>query len=817
MGAFREPSLARLPRRGCRERHAGGPPDTTPSPLLLKMGALLLGSSAGVVGPVLLGGLLSTSSLPGCPRSDFEYYFYPMRCFFQRAWTEGVLPLWNPHLFCGYPVVEIVQSALLYPPNAVTLGWQPEIAIAWLTTAHLVFNYVGIVLVLWRLFGFSLETSAVAAALPNVSAVYAYRFFAGHLTVILALPWLGLAAGAAQALNEIERRRAAHWVWGLLAGSIGAIFLAGAPQYALYALWSAAAILLATAGLRLRLMSWGVVALLFGLAVAAPQLAATLDYVRFSARSGGWSHVFSRSGTIATYVETLLWAPLGNGVDEAHLSSRGIWDTNGYIGTPALLCAAAALTSYRRHPMRLRTALVLVVLGLHLVRGGWLPGFSGLRDNQRAIVIVHLGTTILVAVALEELLRAGKADRLRVGRNLAALSIAFLGALQLLEFMLTKDPYGIGHSLTKELVEKVSAAPVPYEWHELRSLATTTLSRACNWGILCASLTAVSAVAHFRSRLGAWLVLGALTVLEPLWVHWPAYAARTPLSTAGLPNALRRQVHDLTNRGIHRRLPPSRWRFPTSLTNAAQCLPGVLDVGGYDPLMPELALGRRPFFMGVSIARDIASLAVSRTLALRWEIAEAVSQPEFVPPRRREYVVRDLAEADGGGRIATIETSFVLQPGGYKFGPLFDTTHTLETGRDKSFLDKWLSGLTGEQTKSVRGLEDVFWLPAENPNQMWIHCCSATNAVLIVKSTWLPGWCVVDQDGRRLPLLRVNGWMMGVPIPPGATFLSFSYRPPSWRLATFVSLLAVGLILVIVVGKGRPASRPGLRLPWFPR
>ncbi|MGB9692142.1 MAG: hypothetical protein ACPL7D_08235, partial [Candidatus Sumerlaeaceae bacterium] len=90
--------------------------------LFFEWGASALGIAVGCIVPLWPGRVLSTASLPGAPRSDFEYYFFPLRCHLARVWGRGIIPFWNPHLFCGYPVIESVQSAVLYPFNALGLN-----------------------------------------------------------------------------------------------------------------------------------------------------------------------------------------------------------------------------------------------------------------------------------------------------------------------------------------------------------------------------------------------------------------------------------------------------------------------------------------------------------------------------------------------------------------------------------------------------------------------------------------------------------------------------------------------------------------------
>lgn len=60
------------------------------------------------------------------PAPQYQWYpllwdgvaqFYPWRLLAARELRAGRFALWNPHQFCGYPIVGNGQSALFYPPN----------------------------------------------------------------------------------------------------------------------------------------------------------------------------------------------------------------------------------------------------------------------------------------------------------------------------------------------------------------------------------------------------------------------------------------------------------------------------------------------------------------------------------------------------------------------------------------------------------------------------------------------------------------------------------------------------------------------------
>ncbi len=52
---------------------------------------------------------------------DLSRYFYPLRGYAFSLVKQGILPLWNPFLFCGNPLLATHQVAVFYPVSAVYL------------------------------------------------------------------------------------------------------------------------------------------------------------------------------------------------------------------------------------------------------------------------------------------------------------------------------------------------------------------------------------------------------------------------------------------------------------------------------------------------------------------------------------------------------------------------------------------------------------------------------------------------------------------------------------------------------------------------
>jgi len=103
-----------------------------------------------VIGPILLFG-------PMLVRGEVLYWgtpmlqFVPWHQFALEVLKTGHLPLWNPLLGMGAPLLANYQSALLYPPNLLLFLFGPEYGHGVLVTLHLIWAGVGMALLVRRL------------------------------------------------------------------------------------------------------------------------------------------------------------------------------------------------------------------------------------------------------------------------------------------------------------------------------------------------------------------------------------------------------------------------------------------------------------------------------------------------------------------------------------------------------------------------------------------------------------------------------------------------------------------------------------------
>ena len=74
--------------------------------------------AAAIFGPVLFA---PAGYAPATHDSDFYMYYFPMTEMAFEMMRSGAVPLWNPYIFSGMPLLASIEIGVLYPPNWVHL------------------------------------------------------------------------------------------------------------------------------------------------------------------------------------------------------------------------------------------------------------------------------------------------------------------------------------------------------------------------------------------------------------------------------------------------------------------------------------------------------------------------------------------------------------------------------------------------------------------------------------------------------------------------------------------------------------------------
>jgi hypothetical protein len=227
---------------------------------------------------------------------DIITQIYPWKMITIDAWMNKEVPLWNPHSFAGTPHAANYQSAIFSPLNVLFFIFSRIDAWSVLVLLQPLLAGIGMYMFLRVL-----ERSMMAATMGAIAFM-----FCGFMTVWMAYATLGYAALCLPYafLGIALFMRTFRW-WHLLlvGGAIAVSFLSGHFQISLYVL---GATLAYAASEGIRTYAWKragliVVAVLCGLAIAAPQLALTFEAYMASVRSDSfvkgeiipWQYIFT--------------------------------------------------------------------------------------------------------------------------------------------------------------------------------------------------------------------------------------------------------------------------------------------------------------------------------------------------------------------------------------------------------------------------------------------------------------------------------------------------------------------------------------------
>lgn len=418
-----------------------------------------------VVLPVLFFALPAAAGHPAITGDNLIQNF-PLRVLSGNQMRQGHLPLWNPYIWSGSPLLGGLNAGSFYPLSFFFVVLPP--VGAWVVNLLGVYWAAGLgMYALVRQYRLRPLASLLGAVTYAFSGTMSGQIV--HLGVVQGMGWMPLLVLAELRLSwavlgtgpspspSSERSPSSPWKWiALLALVVGLEALTGEPRAMAeteivgpaVALWL---LLRPYAGrvpvvLRLRYLGAAVLAGVWGAALAAAELAPGWSFIRASQRATE-SFGFFGSGSLPVHWSAILLVPeLFGGV--------GVWgqprwflnynlpEVTGYVG---LLPVAAALVLLTRSFGRRRDPsagdwgmwLALAGLGLLLAWGSFtpfghlwaqIPLFGKTRLQSRNLEIVDLALAVLLAFWLDRLLSTEGAAGVTGWRRFVAVAPAVAAA-----------------------------------------------------------------------------------------------------------------------------------------------------------------------------------------------------------------------------------------------------------------------------------------------------------------------------------------------------------------------------------------------------
>ena len=735
-----------------------------------------------LIGPLLLFGSMLL-------RGEVLYWgtpmlqFVPWHRFALETFRLGGVPLWNPMLGMGAPLLANLQSALLYPPNLLLWIVGPELGHGYLVVLHLLIAAVGMMLLTRKLGlgAFGQMVAAVTFSLSGYMVARAWFISINHAAAWL--PWILLFAE--QLFERMEQRPAFRKTLPSVLGLTLVLtlqWLAGHAQTAWYSLAMLAGWTLwrlsknfrgdSTRWILSRLIYAGIMAFI----LSAAQLLPTLEYLSISQRAGSLDRELALTYSFWPWRFLGLVFPdlFGNPAHGNYWGYGNFWEDAIYIGVLPILLALGSLrrglggakrgASIERFLLITSGVVILLALGkntpLFLFLFDTIPTFDLFQAPTRWNLLLIFCLSLLAAIG---------ADR-------------------------WSTPSGKGLYWTRLLTAGAAIiALASYLGLSLLPQVEPTFVRSFAVGGIFLTLSGLLTLFLPKERVDLKVaIVGSFMVVDLVLAGQGLNPSTAPSVFEGnvlaereiqttmrvyMPSALEQRLKFEESHRFDTFMPGFEWETvrKVGLPNAS-LLDGIASVNNFDPMLP----GRYVTFLEALEALEPAEQdALLSWMGVAYKIA---------PDPEDDLDVVFLPHTTEGRVHLIAGATFV------------DSA--------EQALDLVVSG--------ERDLEDQIVLEGEPPNQSWsggggrilsinesgpnaieIKVDAPNGGWLAIADTWYPGW-VAKVDGSRTAIFRANYLFRAVAVPPGIHSVESRYQPMSFTLGVILSL--TGFIAVTIQG-----------------
>ena len=699
--------------------------------------------------------------------------FVPWRSWAAEVIGRGHVPLWNPLLGAGAPLLANHQSALLYPPTWLSLAVGPAWGEGLLAAAHMLLAAAGMRTLARRLGLAGLGQTVAALAFSLSGFLVARSGFPSTLAASAWLPWVVLCAdrAAEAAAGGAGLRTTGRAALGL-ALTLALQWLAGHAQTAWYTLWMAGLFTLWRAGRtgglrglgRALIVAGGAAGLAFGLAAA--QLLPTAEYLRQSSRAAGVAPDLALTYSFWPWRILGLWMPdlFGSPVRGDFWGYGNYWEDAIYLGVlPALLAVGAAWRALRGRgqlPGLGRLLIAAALAAFVLALGDNTPIFPWLYRHVPTFALFQAPTrwNVLLVFALALLAGFGADDsRPPSGRSLYWSRLATAGALALTGAALYWGP-------------------------RLEGVEPSLSAGFARGGVL---LGLCGALALLRARLGpaGWAAAAGVLVAADLIAAGWGLVPSAPASLYTRPNDRAADLggghrlymaadleYDLKFRRFFRfdSFDPAHDRYAArqaGLPNTT-LLDGLPSVNNFDPLLHAAYADWMQRLEGLPQGQRTPYLA---RLDVGWQARADPERPEGVRYDQVEGLQRAWV-APQAVFVATREQALDLlfAAGGPPEGMVI---------------------LESEPVPYAGGAGTARVLPDGDPNRVAVVVAAPSGGWLVLADAWYPGWRAT-LDGTPVKVLRADGLLRAVWVPAGEHVVDYRYAPESFSWGVAISLIA---------------------------
>jgi hypothetical protein len=786
---------------------------------------------------------------------DLRTHHYPWRVWAAGRWLAGELPLWCAGAANGYPLLADGQTGVLYPPTMLLFALLPgPLAMAWSVLLHHWWAGVGATMLARRL-----GRSGHAALLAGVAYCFGgflvtHTLYLGMMHALAWLPFTLLAVvEATRGLHGGEPGTPRRW-WAAAGLGLGLMALAGHIQGAVFSWLLVGMVTLwrvwpqhRTPKGALRPLLGFTAAAMGAMAVASPQLVASMELSRFSMREGGVAAAFAGIGSLPPWELINGVLPRFFGIDRPadialsyHHRGTGYWGMGEnhwemafYLGIPVVVLASWALWR-RRERFWWAVAGLAMLLMLGRFTPAWdlfrlLPGMGYFRFPVRFAIWLVPAVALLAASGLDDLTAVAQDQPARPRRWLAVVTLITLlgfGGLASLNLGLQLGEPAVRGVLTGHFMAQTQLPPPPADLGPLEAAAmpagepedpalvpakveriidslrqaTSPASSQVLWPVLQVALLLGGVALVRRRRLSSYgFGMGAVALLlVDLHSFGGDYHPRVPSSFAEAePSALQLMDADRDRyrvSAVHRQVDTT---LDTELASSSLgLLWGLQDVIITSPLLVvrnEAVLGLAGLDLGTSgPAAKLEALQEHLPIASFLGVRYLLSTHDLQDPRLlrlRGGPVKLYRNLDAQPLATAVGCVVVAASPDAAFEGLQRLHPGDEVVVEPAEGHSLPAELTACTAPGPAGTVEIL----DHGDRDWsITATMDRPGMLVLAETHYPGW-LATVDGEPVPIHTANLAFRGIELGPGEHRVTLRYQP-RWLRPT---LLLAGLALLL--------------------
>ncbi|MDP3997076.1 MAG: YfhO family protein [Candidatus Andersenbacteria bacterium] len=737
---------------------------TTKSTLLAAI--LILSAVLLTVYPILTGRFYGTG--------DMHDVFIPLENFFRQQQLSGHLPLWEPDIAWGFPVLASAQIGFYYPPLLILRFLPLAVYLPLVLVLHLFALAFGSYWFMRK--HDSSHTAAVLTGLCIALSGFVIQHIV-HLNIILNIAWFPWQLIIMDWIGSAKKQSAHHIITA--AAVLAMPFLAGHLHISLLIAMVSIIYLLSLRFhyfSRRSLFSLLLITLLTFM-LSAVQLLPTAELAIYSSRGAGGDFSLDRANQHSFplyHLPTVLF-PRFFGVDKTYWGKRLEVEYGIFIGTiPFLLAIYCGSIKFKRYVF----FVFMATFGFLLSLGNLSPfRLIGLEPSlwifsapARWLFFYTFGTSVLAGHGLDLIVKNPNHFR-----KISTYTASIISVMVIIwNLIIWNLPYDINNRLFTYLhyLGFSGERPVDYYYTKFDSLINSLRYYSLSFKSPYVWLTLFSLIGLpvilLINNKSAKIIIASISIIELILVS--AFANPTlkwsqllspPATVSLLPNDIKQKQERILSvtkpgdSGLYLTNPETRpdlndrmklHQLLVPATNAQFNIPGIrwpasLDLRTHSSSLEQLQNDDGTYLTDVSIAYDLNIGAILIDSSAPQQITDYINQTSY--------------------NNTTI----------YEFPP-----------------SPRVSFISAKK-------ENPLVYPIDSPTQLTWQVNNESPGLFIVRDTWYPGW-QASIDNLRVTISPWHNIFRSVSVPAGSHTITMTYRPFSVYFGLFLSLISWSAVIL---------------------